>query len=158
SSQPPPAPTQTPSLLSRANPNIVEEDEFHVVERMPKSEYIKIDERHIRHPVVGPSVEFFKEDDNYYYVYSKKRSPESEAIDLALTKAATAPPTATPNPAMTPTPAGPPLSDFEDLLPPREGGRMRLEAVAATGLPNRGLWRASFVVADVNGDKIPDIV
>ena len=36
----------------------------------PKTEYIRVDERHIRHPIVGPSVEFFKEDDKYYYVYT----------------------------------------------------------------------------------------
>jgi VCBS repeat protein len=158
SAQPPTPPTPTPSTLSRANPNIVEEDEFHIVERMPKSEFIKVDEHHIRHPLIGRAVEFYKEDDKYYYVYSQKRNEETEAIDLALTKAATPPPTAAPAPNVTPTPSGPPLSDFEDLLPPREGGRIRLEPVAATGLPQSGLWRASFVVADVNGDKIPDII
>ena len=53
---------------------------------------------------------------------------------------------------------GPPLSDFEDLSPARVSGRIRLEEVSGSGLPDRGLWRASFVVADMNGDRIPDIV
>ena len=35
---------------------------------------------------------------------------------------------------------------------------MRLDKVANPGLPVDGMWRASFVVADVNGDGIPDIV
>ena len=150
----PPA-SPTPMALSRTNPNIVEEDELHIVERLPKAEYIRVDERHIRHPVVGPAVEFYKEDDKYYYVYTNKRNAETAAIEEGLRKLMT--PTPTPVGAV-PTPAGPPLEDFEDLLPPREAGRLRLEAVAATGLPSRGLWRASFVVADMNGDRIPDIV
>ena len=40
----------------------------------------------------------------------------------------------------------------------REAARFRLEPVPATGLPETGMWRASFRVADVNGDRIPDIV
>ena len=45
-----------------------------------------------------------------------------------------------------------------DLQPPRVSPRFRLEPVAATGLPAGGMWRSSFVMADMNGDKIPDIV
>ena len=153
SSAPPPSPTPLP--MSRTNPNIVEEDALHFVERLPKDDYIRVDERHIRHPVVGPAVEFYKEDDKYYYVYTNKRNTETQAIEEALSKAFT--PTPTPFGAV-PTPSGPPESDFEDLAPAREAGRLRLEAVQATGLPSSGLWRASFVVADVNGDGIPDIV
>jgi FG-GAP-like repeat len=149
-------PTPTPSLLSRANPNIVEEDEFHIVERLPKSDYIRVDDRHIRSPIIGPSAELYKEDENYYYIYTYKRNAETAALEQAL-RALT--PSPTPSvPEATPTPAGPPLSDFEDLAPAREAGRIRLELVKAAGLPSSGLWRASFVVADMNGDGIPDIV
>lgn len=152
-------PTPTPGLMSRTNPNIVEEDEFHWVERMPKDDYIRVDERHIRHPIVGPSVEFYKEDDKYYYVYTNKRNEETARLEAMLRAAQTPTPTsASAPPAMTPTPSGPPLSDFEDLLPVREAGRLRLEPVASTGLPTSGMWRASFVVRDVNGDGIPDIL
>ncbi len=153
-SMPPPSPT--PGLLSRTNPNIVEEDESHIVERLPKNEYIRVDERHIRHPLIARPVEFYKEDENYYYVFTAKRNAETEAIEKALRAQALSPTRSVPE--ATPTPAGPPPSDFEELSPPREAGRLRLEAVAITGLPSSGLWRASFVVADVNGDKIPDIV
>jgi hypothetical protein len=59
---------------------------------------------------------------------------------------------------MSPTPAGPALSEFEDILPVRESGKLRLEPVASTGLPSSGLWRASFIVRDFNGDGIPDII
>src|SRR5262249_43491198 len=151
--------TPTPGMMSRANPNIVEEDEFHFVERMPKDEYIRVDERHIRHPIVGPSVEFYKEDDKYYYVYTPKRNAETEALEKALRAAQTPTPTV-PGvaPPTTPTPAGPPLSEFQDITPVREPGRLRLEPVTGTGLPSSGMWRASFVVRDINGDRIPDII
>ena len=158
-------PTPTPGIMSRTNPNIVEEDEYHFVERLPKEEYIRVDERHIRHPLVGPAVEFYKEDDKYYYIYTNKRNAETEALERMLKQSQTptpaspaAPGQAPPPPAMTPTPSGPPLSDFEDLLPRREAGKLRLEPVAQSGLPASGLWRASFVIRDINGDKIPDII
>jgi hypothetical protein len=152
-SLPPPPPTPLP--LSRTNPNIIEEDETHIVERFPKDEYIRVDDRHFKHLLIPFPVEFYKEDEKYYYVYTYKRNAETEAIDKALHQAPTAAP---PRPGTTPTPAGPPLSDFEDLSPARERGRIRLEEVSATGLPSSGLWRASFVVADMNEDGIPDIV
>lgn len=150
-----PTTTPTPPLLSRANPNIVEEDDLHFVERFPKSEYIRIDDKLFRSPIISIPVQYFKEDDKYFYVYTYKRTSETEAIDKALKQTPTPAP---PLPGTTPTPAGPPLSDFEDLTPPREPGRIRLQAVSATGLPASGLWRASFVVADINGDGVPDIV
>ncbi len=148
-------PTPTPPPLSRTNPNIVEEDALHIVERFPKSEYFKVDERHIRNPVIGPSVEFFKEDDNYYYVYTYKRNPEAD--QLSRLEHPTITPRA-PRPGTTPTPAGPKLSEFEDLVPARVAGRLHLQAVTPSGLPEEGLWRASFQIADMNGDGIPDIV
>ena len=53
---PPPSPTALP--MSRLNPNIVEEDEVHYVERLPKDQYIRLDNRHIRHPNIPKAVEF----------------------------------------------------------------------------------------------------
>jgi len=148
-------PTPTPGSLSRTNPNIVEEDELHIVERFPKEEYIRVDDRHIRNPLIGPAVEFYKEDEKYYYVYTDKRTPDMAAAQ-ALLRTPTVAPGGTP--VSTPTPAGPALSEFEDLSPPRAASRIRLESVVNSGLPSSGLWRASFVVADMNGDGIPDIV
>jgi hypothetical protein len=142
--------------LSRTNPNIVEEDDLHIVERFPKNQYIRVDDHHFRSPIIISPVEFFKEDETYYYVFTYKRTAETLAVDKAI-RAQTLSPTPPP-PATTPAPAGPPLTDFEDISPAREPGRIRLEEVSATGLPTTGLWRASFVVADMNGDGIPDIV
>jgi VCBS repeat protein len=160
-SQPPPTPTRLP--LSRTNPNIIEEDELHVVERFPKDEYIRVDANHIRHMLIPIPVEFFKEDDKYYYVYTYFPNAEMAAIERAQ-KSPTPPASPTPLPASpaspgaTPITVPPTLADFEDISPPRERGRIRLEEVTTTGLPTSGLWRASFVVADMNGDGIPDIV
>jgi hypothetical protein len=142
--------------MMRANPNIVEEDDLHTVERYPKAKYIKVDDRHIRNPIIGPPVEFYREDDKYYYIYTYKRNADMDAI----VKAGLPPPTKTPTlrPGVTPTPAGPARSEMEDLSPPRVSGRLHLEEVKQTGLPPNGLWRASFVMADMNGDGIPDIV
>src|SRR6266545_7810677 len=44
-----PPPTPTPLPLSRTNPNIIEEDATHIVERFPKDEYIRVDDRHFKH-------------------------------------------------------------------------------------------------------------
>jgi hypothetical protein len=153
-----PTPTPPPESLSRTNPNIIEEDEVHIVERFPKNEYIRVDDRHFRHPLITRPVEFYKEDEKYFYVYTYKRNAESEAIERALRALTPSPSPAPPPPGTTPAPVGPLLSDFEDLSPARVSGRIRLEAVPATGLPSNGLWRASFTVADMNGDRIPDIV
>ncbi len=153
---PVPPPTPTPGLLSRTNPNIVEEDDVHIVERLPKEDYIRVDDRRIRHPLIAKSVEFFKEDENYYYVFTYKRLPEfAEADKLGRT------PTPTPapgRPELTPTKPAPTLADFEDISPPRVSGRLKLEEMKSSGLPTGGQWRTSFVLADVNGDGIPDIV
>lgn len=152
-----PAPTPTPSVLSRVNPNIIEETETYIVERLPKKEYIRVDDRRIRHPIVGPPVEFFKEDAEYYYVQSPKAIPQDE---LALRRVEEQKATAAGAPSPDAAPKGPSVapSEFADITPPRVARRLRLEEVKSSGLPPAGMWRASFAVADVNGDRIPDIV
>jgi hypothetical protein len=153
SSAPAPAPTPTPGILTRIDPNVVEETETYVIHRLPKKDYVRVDERRIRHPNIQGSIEFFKEDDEYYYIQTQKRIPEEEALKQRAEeeKQTTAP---------QPTAAyeGPPLSDFEDLAPPRVEGRLKLRKVASPGLPDGGMWRASFVVADMNRDQIPDVI
>ena len=49
--------------MARTDPNVVEETDTYVITRQPKAEYIKVDDRHIKHPIMGSPVEFFKEDD-----------------------------------------------------------------------------------------------
>jgi len=153
-----PAHTPTPGLLSRVNPNVVEETETYTIQRFPKNEVIRVDDRHIRHPLVGTPVEFFKEDEGYYYVYVPKRIPEEEALKREAEEKAAKPSLPPADPSPTPASSPVSLADFSDLQPPRVSGRLRLEEVSDSGLPTGGMWRASFVVADMNGDRIPDIV
>ncbi len=152
----------TPPAVSRTNPNVVEETETYYIERLPKSIYIKVDDRHVRNPIVTTPVEFFKEDEEYYYISVAKLLPEEkEAMrQQALQSEATAPRSFS---GSTPLPkrlAGPtvPLSEFDDLSPERVSSTIRLEEVRSTSLPSRGMWRAFFAIADVNADGIPDIV
>ncbi len=153
---PNPAVRPTPVPMGRTDPNVVEETDTYVITRLPKGDYIRVDERHIKHPILGFSVEFFKEDDAYYYVIRQKQVPEEEALKQQLAAQQGVPPK-----PVDPKKRGEsavPLSDFEDLTPARVPGRLKLEPVQRTGLPPAGMWRASFVVADMNGDGIPDIV
>jgi hypothetical protein len=156
---PPPVvnPTPTPGTLSRIDPTVVEETETYAIRALPKSEYQKVGDHSIKHPLLAKPMEYFKEDDKYYYVYFPKSLPEEIAARQAQ---ATAVPTPGPGQAVSTKDVSPGVSaaDFTDIAPARIPGTLRLEKVAETGLPADGMWRASFVVADVNGDGIPDIV
>jgi hypothetical protein len=158
---PPPAsappPTPTPGVLSRIDQTVVEETDTYVIRRLPKDQYIKVDDHHIRSVIARPLIEFFKEDDKYYYVSSPKAIPgEAELKRLTPTPAPGAPPASAQ--AARPLSTGVTAEDFEDIAPPRVSGRIHLEKVASNGLPQRGLWRASFEMVDMNGDGILDIV
>jgi hypothetical protein len=154
---PAPTPTPAPGRLSQINPYVIEETETYTIQRYPKAEYIRVDERHIRHPLLAKPVEFFREDDDYYYVSVPKRIPEEERLKREAAGQQSLPESAPAKPSVSPTPAGPPLSDFANLFPARAPRRIRLEKVAS-GLPEDGLWRASFELADVNEDEILDVV
>lgn len=145
--------------VSRVNPNVIEETETYIIERYPKKGYIRVDDRHFRHPVVGQPAEFFKEDDEYFYVKTDKRIPEEERLkreQAERLKGSTA--VLDPNHPPPERKATPPPADFDSLTPARVAARFRLEEVQNPGLPDEGLWRASFAIADMNGDGIPDIV
>lgn len=152
-------PTPTPSVLARVNPNVIEETATYFIERLPRKDYIRVDDHHIKLPFLAQSVEFFKEDGEYFYVYTPKVIPEEEALRKQKEAEARPPGLRTdadaPPRRQAPTP---PESDFTDIAPASVPARFRLEEVVKTGLPDEGLWRASFAIADMNGDRIPDIV
>ena len=160
------APTPAPlGRFARTNPNIIEETDTYFIERLPKSDYIRQDDRHIRHPILGPAVEFFKEDADYYYVFTYKPiSEEEQALRKEAEEREKAKISPTPAPSTTgESPVSPvsravTLADFTDIIPPRVSGRIRLEEMREPGLPKKGMWRASFAVADMNGDGILDII
>ena len=116
---------------------------------------------HVQHPMLGDQpIEFFKEDDKYYYVSESKMLPEE--IEAKRRTLAPRAPRAHRR-APTPGAAGEPRRvRAERFRGPRRrrvaSDGIRLEDVAKTGLPDGGMWRASFAVADINGDGIPDIV
>jgi FG-GAP-like repeat len=164
---PPPAPTSgpgakpTPGVLMRSDPTVVEETDTYVIRRYKKIDHVRVDDRHFKIPILARPVEFFKEDDEYYYTSSPKMIPE----EVELRREAEAAPGQGPSaPAARKKSAGLPVAsdltaaDFQDLSSQRVAGRVRLEKVGASGLPGQGMWRASFVLADANGDGIVDIL
>ena len=64
---PPPVvnPTPTPGPLSRIDPTVVEETDTYVIRALPKSDYKKVGDRLIKHPLLTKPVEYFKEDDKF---------------------------------------------------------------------------------------------
>lgn len=161
---PPPASATSPAAvpgrpaLSRTNPNIIEETETSYIERLPKSGYIKVDDRHVKDLLMPKPIEFFKEDENYYYISVAKILPEEAEAKRQETSQRSRNQPRDSTPPSRKTESAVPLSDFEDLTLPRVSGRIRLQEATGSGLPDNGMWRASFAVTDVNGDGIPDIV
>ncbi|HTR02873.1 MAG TPA: VCBS repeat-containing protein, partial [Thermoanaerobaculia bacterium] len=162
-SAPPPAPTAspaatpTPGIRSRIDPTVIQETDTQVIRALPKKDYIKVDDYNVREPVLpSQKIPFFREDENYYYVSESKAIPEEAEAkrQLAEQRAAQGVGPASVSKAS----AGVTAADFENLDPPRTGARIHLAAVEKTGLPVGGMWRASFTIADMNGDHIPDIV
>lgn len=153
---PSPTPTPAANAVARVNPYVVEETDTYTIQRYPKAEYIRVDDRHIRHPILGVTIEYFREDDKYYYVSVPKYLAEEQELRRKAGLEPTKRPADVRRPGESAAP-GPPLSDFADLLPPRVPSRVRLQKIAS-GLPDEGLWRASFELADVNEDGILDIV
>ena len=81
---PPPKATPTPGILSRIDPDVVEETDTYVIRRYPKDKYVKTDDRHIKHPNLAQPVEFFKEDDKYYYISQSQGDPGREGAQGVL--------------------------------------------------------------------------
>ncbi|HEU5249116.1 MAG TPA: hypothetical protein VFW15_03950, partial [Thermoanaerobaculia bacterium] len=59
---PTPTPTPPATAVARVNPYVIEETDTYTIQRYPKEEYIRVDDRHIRHPILGVTIEFFRED------------------------------------------------------------------------------------------------
>jgi hypothetical protein len=151
------SPPRRPRRASRSEsiPTSSKDTPTYSIERFKKSEYIRVDATHIRHPIVRRPVEIYKEDDEYYYVYTPKVLPQEQAAAATTTPKAMTSQPPDPNPPSAPgADYGMPPEDFEDLTPARASANFRLEPVADSGLPAKGMWRHSFAIADMNGDGI----
>ncbi len=161
---PAPSPSPTPGRYMRTDPKVIEETDTYVIRRYPKSEHQRVDERHFKIPVLGRPVPFFKEDDEYFYTYTAKVIPEERELKQQQREREKASGTVVRVPKAADSSSRKPVSsdvtaaDFEDLFPPRLEGRLKLGRIASDGLPKSGMWRASFVMADANGDGVADIV
>ncbi|HEX7254283.1 MAG TPA: VCBS repeat-containing protein, partial [Thermoanaerobaculia bacterium] len=157
-----PPKTPTPGLYSRLNPDIVEETSTYFVQRYKKDSVMKVDDKYIRNPIIGPKLEIYKEDEEYYYVYVSKPMTKEErdarreaaVVGKSVEEQAAAGDESGAGSRQT----GPLDSELQDLNPKRVKGRLKLELVPRSGLPTTGQWRANFAVADMNGDGIPDII
>ncbi len=153
-----PGATPTPGIRSRIDPTVIEETDTYVIRALPKKDYVRVDDYNVREPILpNQRIRFFKEDDKYYYVSEPKVLPDE--AELKRQQRAQEPPRPGSAEAKAAAPApGVTAADFEDLTPARTGARIRLRSPEKTNLPVGGMWRASFVMADMNGDGVPDIV
>jgi hypothetical protein len=168
--------TEAPPALKHApaaktDPNVIEETDVYFITRYKKSEMIKVDDYHIRTPVLRVPLRFFKEDAEYYYVRTEKYSREElQAAAAERAKAEKAEAAAKverqAEAAIAREPehkaeflAIPPAtpSDFDAVVPARASAGVRFEKAGA-GLPADGQWRQNFAIADINSDGIPDIL
>jgi FG-GAP-like repeat len=144
---------------AKKNPRVVEETSTYFVERFEKNELVKVDEKHVRLPIMASPVPLYREDDEYYYVRTEKLSPEEqEALEAENQKrqqeaerlGKRTPESPTPTALLHP-------EAFETLQPPRAKSGVRFRR-AGEGLPDRGQFRQNIAVADINGDGNLDIV
>ena len=127
-----------------------------------RREYVKVDDRHIRCPILGDSRSSSSRKTTSTTTSSSPKALPEEIEAQAQSLAPQQPPAPGATPARRRSrrrARACRAADFEDLVAaaragrhPARGGRGR------PGLPDEGMWRASFVIADMNGDGIPDIV
>ncbi len=128
--------------------------------RYPKEQYVKARRPAHQAPAdLAQPVEFFKEDDKYYYI----SRPEGDPGEEELLGAAEAEPPRQPargRPTTPPAGIGRPYGGGLRGSPSASRGRRGSGSSASRRRACRrtGQWRASFRVADINGDRKLDIV
>lgn len=140
-STPPPARAETSDVASVATPEPAAGRRAYAVERLLKSQAIRIDAHTVRGPL-GIPLEIVREDAEAYEV---KRYPV--AASAPADAASTAP---------SPGSRGAHASSTGSLKP-RTSSRLRFRSFG-DGLPKSGQWRDGFAIADMNGDGHPDLV
>ena len=164
---PPPAPPPPPAadadagIRSRVEPDVIEETDTYVDSSASKKDVHP--RRRPPHPASRSSASrssSSRKTTNYYYVYTPKRSPRKRRPKRQLAEQQAAPPGTAPCRDGRNARARACRSRLRRSRSRRaSGARIQLRAgrqdrACRTG----GMWRASFVIADMNGDGIPDIV
>src|SRR5450830_230716 len=144
---------------AKKNPRVVEETDTYFIERYKKSELIRVDETHVRLPIMATGVPLYREDTDYYYLRTEKLSPEEQASRDAEARKKLAESQRVPRPPAHPTAPGPAIleADFASLSAPRAASGVRFRRAGA-GLPERGQFRQNIAVVDLDGDGNLDIV
>lgn len=123
------------------------------LERVPKSPSLYVRQGRLYSAVanIPEGFELVREDKDAYYIPGTPPAPPSPAT-----------PKKTPTDSAGEEPSLPlildiPAEEADVVTPPVSSKKLRLEE-ASGGLPNTGMWRENFELADLDGDKRPEIV
>jgi len=119
-----------------------EEGREYRLEKMEKGQAVRLDPKTVRSKW-GIPIQVVKEDAKYYYYKLYKEPPAAEAVPSVVPKE--------PTPEEKQKVAATYANDV------KESDRLRFVPFG-NGLPTSGQWREGFDVADMNGDRHPDIV
>jgi hypothetical protein len=144
---------------AKKNPRVVEETDTYFVERYKKDELIRMDETHVRLPIMTAGIPFYREDADFYYIRTEKISPEEQAAMDEAARRKMEESQRVVKPVTHGTSVSAPIiaADFETLAPRRANAGVRFRR-AGSGLPDRGQFRENIAVVDFDGDGHLDIV
>lgn len=118
------------------------------LQRIPKNPSLRVVDGKLRHTQLNPqmfAIDLVREDEGFYYVAAPVEAPVRPPVeDEAAAE------------GLRPIVEVDPL-EYEVVTPARSKVRLRLEE-KSEGLPTSGFWRSNMAVADLDGDKRPEIV
>jgi len=118
------------------------------LQRIPKNPSLRVVDGKLRHTQLNPAMftlDLVRQDEGFYYV----AAPEEPSAKPPVDEDATAE-------GLRPIVEVDPL-EYEVVTPAPSKVRLRLEE-RSEGLPVSGFWRSNLAVADLDGDKRPEIV
>ncbi len=118
------------------------------LQRIPKNPSLRVVDGKLRHTLLNPrmfTLDLVKEDEGFYYVAAPEELIERPAVDGEAAAE-----------GLRPVVEVDPL-EYEAVAPAASKLRLRFEE-KSEGLPTSGFWRSNMAVADLDGDKRPEIV